>query len=164
MQQNAEQTRSADLSMQSKKVSITWDFHDSEHNKALWLLIAEQSGPLDTRLVMPPWTLYSYRPGGLGRVARCQRSHLNAQNRSSVLLDIPLGRTVLTLHTPPMPLGPRQLGKGIVRGGHVCMCIAYGKQRRFRLRTSWYISCGNSSVLVVRATSPVSVLLQQQKK
>ena len=61
MQQNTEQTRPADLSIQSKKVYIAWDFHDSEHNKALWLVISKQSGPLATRLIMPPWTLYSYR-------------------------------------------------------------------------------------------------------
>ena len=55
MQQNVGQMGPVDLSMESKKDSITLDFYDSEHNKALWLVNAEQSGPLTTRLTVPPW-------------------------------------------------------------------------------------------------------------
>ena len=55
MQQNVEQMGPVDLSMESRKVSITLDFYDPEHNKALRLVNAEQSGPLATRLTVPPW-------------------------------------------------------------------------------------------------------------
>ena len=45
--------------------------------------------------------------GVVSHVARCQGSRLGAQDRSSLFLVIPFGRTVITLHTPPMPHGPR---------------------------------------------------------
>ena len=53
------------------------------------------------------------------------------------------------------------LGAGIYHARHVCMCIAHSKERRSRFTTSWYIFCGNNSVLGIRARSPFSVLLQQ---
>ena len=67
-------------------------------------------------------------------------------------------------HPPYAPWPSGQLGAGIGHGRHVCMCIAHGKQRRSRLRTSWYMYCGNNSVLAVRARSPFSVLLQLQQQ
>ena len=63
-------------------------------------------------------------------------------------------------HNPPhtfyAPWPSGQLGAGIVHGSRVCMCIAHGKQCRSSFTASWYLSCGNTSILAVRARSPFS--------
>ena len=59
------------------------------------------------RCVRDPMT-QGYWPGGaVGHVAWRQGNRLGAQERAPLLLAIPIGRTIITLYTPPVPYGLR---------------------------------------------------------
>ena len=53
------------------------------------------------------------------------------------------------LHTPGAPWPAGQLGAGRILHRRVCICVAYGKQRRSPATRSWYLSCGNIFSIVV---------------
>ena len=60
------------------------------------------------RYIRDPMT-QGYRPGGGGvsHVTRYQENRLGVQDRSSLFLTIPFGRTIITLQTPPVTHDPR---------------------------------------------------------
>ena len=64
-----------------------------------------------------------YRPERVvGHVARYQGSSPTALDRSSLFFATPFERTVITLHTPPVPHGPRSSSVKISPMEGACAC------------------------------------------